>query len=190
MAKIPKNGLYVLFENGEYGHGTNRIVRIGTHTGNNQLPSRLQQHFMRENKDRSIFRKNIGRALLNKAKDPYLAIWELDLTTREAKKKYSNLIDPVKQKQIEQQVTSIIQGNFQFIVFRMESKEKRREFESKIISTVSSCNQCKPSENWFGQYSPKDKIQESGLWIVNELYKTPLSEEEFSQLEDEIKGPY
>lgn len=190
MAKIPKNGLYVLFENGEYGHGTNRIVRIGTHTGNNQLPSRLQQHFMRENMDRSIFRKNIGRALLNKAKDPYLAIWELDLTTREAKKKYSNLIDPVKQKQIEQQVTSIIQGNFQFIVFRMESKEKRREFESKIISTVSSCNQCKPSENWFGQYSPKDKIQESGLWIVNELYKTPLSEEEFSQLEDEIKGPY
>jgi len=190
MAKIPKNGLYVLFENGEYGHGTNRIVRIGTHTGNNQLPSRLQQHFMRENKDRSIFRKNIGRALLNKAKDPYLAIWELDLTTREAKKKYSNLIDPVKQKQIEQQVTSIIQGNFQFIVFRMESKEKRREFESKIISTVSSCNQCKPSENWFGQYSPKDKIRESGLWIVNELYKTPLSEEEFSQLEDEIKGPF
>ena len=75
MAKIPKNGLYVLFENGEYGHGTNRIVRIGTHTGNNQLPSRLQQHFMRENMDRSIFRKNIGRALLNKAKDPYLAIW-------------------------------------------------------------------------------------------------------------------
>ena len=190
MAKIPNNGLYILFENGEYGHGSNRIVRIGTHTGNNQLPSRLQQHFMRENKDRSIFRKNIGRALLNKAKDPYLAIWELDLTTREAKKKYSNLIDPVKQKQIEQQVTSIIQGNFQFIVFRMESKEKRREFESKIISTVSSCNQCKPSENWFGQYSPKDKIRESGLWIVNELYKTPLSEEEFSQLEDEIKGPF
>lgn len=72
----------------------------------------------------------------------------------------------------------------------MESKEKRREFESKIISTVSSCNQCKPSENWFGQYSPKDKIQESGLWIVNELYKTPLSEEEFSQLADEIKGPF
>jgi len=26
--------------------------------------------------DRSIFRKNIGRALLNKSKDPYLKIWE------------------------------------------------------------------------------------------------------------------
>lgn len=188
MAKIPKNGLYILFENGEYGHESNRIVRIGTHTGNNQLPSRLQQHFIRENKDRSIFRKNIGRALLNRAKDPYFAIWELDLTTREAKKKYSNLIDSVKQKQVEQQVTNVIQGNFHFIVFRVESKEKRLELESKIISTVSSCSQCKPSENWFGRYSPKDKIRESGLWLINGLYKTQLSEEEFSQLEGEIKG--
>lgn len=190
MAKIPNNGLYILFENGEYGHGSNRIVRIGTHTGNNQLPFRLQQHFMRENKDRSIFRKNVGRALLKKARDPYLAIWELDLTTREAKKKHSNLIDPVKQKKVEQQVTNVIQCNFHFIVFRVESKEKRLELESKIISTVSSCSQCKPSENWFGRYSPKDKIRESGLWLVNGLYKTELSEEEFRQLEGEIKGPF
>ncbi len=59
---------------------------------------------MRESKDRSIFRKNIGRALLNKVKDPYLAAWELDLTTSEAKKKYSTFVDLNKQKQVEQQV--------------------------------------------------------------------------------------
>jgi hypothetical protein len=61
---LPYNGIYVLFESGETGHGTDRIVRIGTHTGDGQLPSRLQQHFLDANKDRSIFRKNIGRALL------------------------------------------------------------------------------------------------------------------------------
>ena len=59
---IPKNGIYILFEKGEKGHNTNRIVRVGTHTGINQLRSRLKQHFLNENKDRSIFRKNIGRA--------------------------------------------------------------------------------------------------------------------------------
>ena len=50
---IPLNGIYVLFEKGEFAHKTNRIVRIGTHTGNNQLRSRLKQHFVNENKDRS-----------------------------------------------------------------------------------------------------------------------------------------
>src|SRR6476646_10177585 len=86
---LPLNGLYFLFENGETAHGTNRIVRVGTHTGKDQLPSRLKQHFLVENKDRSIFRKNIGRALLNKDNDPFLSDWELDLTARKAKDHYS-----------------------------------------------------------------------------------------------------
>src|SRR4051812_33329339 len=68
---IPGNGIYLLFEKGEEAHGGDRIVRAGTHTGVGQLLSRLHQHFVVENKDRSIFRKNIGRALLNKTKDPY-----------------------------------------------------------------------------------------------------------------------
>jgi hypothetical protein len=31
---IPKNGIYILFENGEKGHGADRIVHAGAHTGN------------------------------------------------------------------------------------------------------------------------------------------------------------
>jgi len=54
--KIPRNGIYILFEKGETAHGMDRVVRIGTHTGKNQLRSRLKQHFIKENKDRSIFR--------------------------------------------------------------------------------------------------------------------------------------
>jgi hypothetical protein len=59
---IPCNGVYILFEEGEEAHGMDRIVRIGSHTGQNKLLSRLREHFINENKDRSIFRKNIGRA--------------------------------------------------------------------------------------------------------------------------------
>jgi hypothetical protein len=62
-----------------------RIVRIGTHTGANQLCSRLKQHFLNEMKDRSIFRKNIGRCLLKQANDPFLEFWELDLTSHAAR---------------------------------------------------------------------------------------------------------
>ena len=119
---IPQNGIYVLFETGELAHGVDRIVRVGTHTGSNQLPSRLEQHFLREHKDRSIFRKNIGRAILNRAHDPFLAQWEIDLTTHAAKVKYAGLIDPYKLQATEQQVTEYIQRSFRFVVFRVNDK--------------------------------------------------------------------
>jgi len=180
--EIPENGIYILFEKGEFAHSTNRIVRVGTHTGQNQLRSRLFQHFLKENKDRSIFRKNIGRALLNKDKDNFLEKWELDLTTRNAKDKYSNSVDFDKQKEIEKRVTKYIQENFSFVVFQIDDKDKRLNFESKIISTVSLCEECKPSKNWLGNFSPKEKIRKSGLWLVNELWKTPLNDEDMIEL--------
>jgi len=179
--EIPLNGIYILFENGEKAHGVDRIVRIGTHTGNNQLKSRLKQHFVNENKDRSIFRKNIGRALLNKDKDPFLEKWELDLTTKDMKEKNKD-IDSKKQKETEKRVSDYIQKNFSFVVFEVKNKGKRLELESKIISTISSCNECRPSKNWLGLFSPKEKIRNSGLWLVNELNKTPLSDKEIEEL--------
>lgn len=176
---IPENGIYILFETGEKSHGVDRIVRIGTHTGEGQLRSRLWQHFENENKDRSIFRRNIGRALLNKDNDPFIEQWEIDLTTKEAKEKYSGKIDQKKLSDVEKMVTKYMQQNFSFVVFSVPEKDRRLSLESKIISTVSACDECKPSANWLGRYSPKEKIRESGLWLVNELYKEPFDEEEF-----------
>lgn len=179
---IPLNGIYILFEKGEFAHNTNRIVRVGTHTGANQLRSRLRQHFIMENKDKSIFRKNIGRSLLNKDKDEFLEKWELDLTSRDSKNTNSSKIDFEKQKEIEKRVTRYLQDNFSFVVFQIDDKDKRLEFESKIISTISSCDECKPSKNWLGLFSTKEKIRKSGLWLVNELYKRPLSNEDVKEL--------
>ena len=183
--KIPKNGIYVLFEKGEVAHGTNRIVRVGTHTGKDQLRSRLFQHFLKKNKDRSIFRKNIGRALLNKNKDSFISQWELDLTTRKAKDANSGKVDSDKKDKTEDEVSAYIQENFSFVVFSVENKDKRLELESKIISTVSHCVECIPSKNWLGLYSPKEKIRKGGLWLVNELWKTPLSEKDLAEIMQE-----
>lgn len=175
--RIPENGIYILFESGEKAHGhLDRIVRIGAHTGQNQLRSRLKQHFIDENKDRSIFRKNIGRAILNASNDEYLPIWELDLTTRENKEKYSRIVNKEKQNAIEKEISKILQQNFTFCVVQIKDKALRLSLESKIISTVSSCKECAPSNSWLGNYSTKDKIKESGLWLVNGLHKEPLSD--------------
>lgn len=179
---IPLNGVYVLFGEGEMAHGTNRIVRVGTHIGENQLRSRLDQHFIHENKDRSIFRKNIGRALLNREHDPFLEQWELDLTTHKAKMQYAGKIDLAKQAQVERRVTIYIQQAFSFVVFEVANKEERLKWESRIISTVSWCEECKPSHRWLGLYSPNEKIRKWGLWNVNDLYKQSLSEVELEQM--------
>ncbi|MDD3014384.1 MAG: hypothetical protein PHC34_11835 [Candidatus Gastranaerophilales bacterium] len=172
--QIPLNGIYILFEKGEISHNSDRIVRIGTHTGINQLIARLKQHYINENKDRSIFRKNIGRCILNKCNDPYLQTWNIDFTPKETRVKFKHLIDVNYQKSIERQISSHIRENFTFCILPIDNKEQRLDLESKIISTVSNCSECKPSQSWFGLYSPKDKIRSSGLWLVNKLDSTQL----------------
>ena len=186
--RIPKNGIYILFEKGEFAHTTNRIVRIGTHTGKNKLPSRLKEHFVNENKDRSIFRKNIGRAFLNKDKNDYLKIWEIDFTNKTNQEKYGYLRDIQKEKKIEKRVTKYIIDNISFVVFQIDDKDKRLELESKIISTVSLCDECKPSPDWLGLSSPKEKIRKSGLWLVNKLWKSPLSEKDLKELKNILEN--
>ena len=171
---IPKNGIYIIFENDEKYNGLDRIVRIGTHTGINQLRSRLNQHFVNENKDRSIFRKNIGRCLLNIENNPYSKVWEIDFTTRKNKDEYGHLVDENVQKQLETRITEYIQNNLSFTVIEVNDKVERMNLESKLISTISLCKNCKPSTNWLGLHSTKSKIRKSGLWQENELYKEPL----------------
>ncbi|UOD34840.1 hypothetical protein DSN97_00445 [Deferribacteraceae bacterium V6Fe1] len=185
---IPYNGIYILFEKGESAHGADRIVRVGTHTGENQLRSRLKQHFLKENKDRSIFRKNIGRAILHRAKDPFLDQWNWDLTTRKANQRYLLLLDKEKQHQVERKVTEYIQQNFSFVVFAVKGKEERLLWEERIISTVSWCEECRPSPNWLGICSPKRKVRESGLWLVNGLFKEQLSKEDLEILKRTIEA--
>jgi hypothetical protein len=85
--EIPfKNGIYIFFEKGEKFGEWDRIVRVGTDTGQNHLINRLKQHLVKENKDRSVFRKNIGRAILSKSKNPLIDYWNIGLTKKEKKK--------------------------------------------------------------------------------------------------------
>lgn len=181
---IPKNGIYILFEKGEMAHDTERIVRVGTHTGDGRLIARIKEHFLKENKDRSIFRKNIGRAILSKSNDDFLEQWNWNLTTREKKDKLLPLLDVDKQMQIEKEVTQYIQEHFSFVVFEVSPKDERLELESKIISTISLCHDCKPSANWLGSSSPIGKIQEGGLWLVQGLCKTPLNEDDYLKIQN------
>jgi len=185
-SEIPKNGIYILFERGEKFNEYDRIVRVGTHTGNNQLYSRLKQHFVKENKNRSIFRKNIGRCFLNKEGSPYQSLWELDITSRVERERNLRLLDLEFEKQIEKKISNYIQTNLTFCVFQVDSKEDRLFWESKITSTLAQSVEFKPSNNWLGNFSPKEKIRASGLWQVNELENAMLTRQEMDQLNSKI----
>jgi hypothetical protein len=182
VARLPLNGIYILFERGEECHDGNRIVRVGTHLGDGQLRSRMLQHFVKENKDRSIFRKNIGRALLNKAGDPYLGEWEHDRTSRAGRAQFGVEPDPTRRQAVEVEVTKHLRENCSFVVLTVDDEKGRLALESKLISTVSRCDECKPSGGWLGLSSPKEKIRKTGLWLVNELGKEPLSHADLEHL--------
>jgi hypothetical protein len=131
--------------------------------------------------ERSIFRKNIGRALLNKEKDEYLKIWEIDFTTRTNREKYGYLRDIQKEKEIESEITRILRKNFSFRFITMDSQNKRmgsEGLESSLIGTIANCKLCKPSDSWLGQSSPNKKIRESGLWLVQHLDANPINDED------------
>jgi len=105
LSYLLENGLYCFYETGEiWGHGGNkpRIVRVSSYRqGNSQ--NRISEHFLLNEKkmdldknspkpsDRSIFRKNIGRALLWRDGDEYSFTWEIDFTKRANKDAYSHL---------------------------------------------------------------------------------------------------
>lgn len=180
--KIPHDGVYLLFEVGEVAHGHSRIVRVGTHTGDRQLRSRLQQHFLKESKDRSIFRKNIGRCILGARADPYAPFWELDLTSRAARESAPPGIDAARQAEVEKEVSEVIRRTFSFVVILVPERADRLRIESGIASLLFACPECAPSSNWLGRYSPKALIRESGLWQVNELTKEPLGFRDIEEL--------
>ena len=182
---IPLNGIYIMFENGELAHGVDRIVRIGTHTGENQLPSRIKQHFENENKNRSIFRKNVGRCFLNG--HPYSEKWEFDTTSRKNRDKYLHLIDSNVEKEVEKKISQYIQSNLSFTVIPVIDRSKRLQLESMLIGSISQCSECSPSEKWLGLNSPIKKISGCGLWQVQGLYKNALSSIDVDFIENAMR---
>ena len=78
------NGIYIVFEEGETYNNMNRVVRVGTHDKDGRLRKRLKDHYVHANKDGSVFRKNVGKAILNRDHDPYLKIWSMNSSKKSA----------------------------------------------------------------------------------------------------------
>lgn len=178
------NGIYVVFEKDEKYKEWQRIVRVGTHTAQDRLRARLKDHFIRENKDGSIFRKNLGKALLKQQDNPYLALWTLDTSNRENRERIDGKIQGI----VENEVSSYLRENMSFAVFPVEDEQERLRIEEAIISSLNHADEFSPSDNWLGNKSPEEEIRNSGLWLKRGLNAEPLTHNELSFIQKCIQG--
>lgn len=189
ISSVPfSNGIYVMFELGEKYKGMDRIVRIGTHRADGRLIERLKDHFIKENKDGSIFRKNVGLALLHKNKEPYESIWALDTSKPEIRKSYANELNLDKKISIEKEVTNFLQSNISFICFRVDTEQERLRIEEGLIALLNQTDDYNSSGTWLGNHNPKNEISNSGLWNTQGLNGKPLSDREIAALKAGIQG--
>jgi hypothetical protein len=204
LEQLPENGIYFFYEDGEvWGHGGNklRIVRVGTHRNGN-FRSRINEHYLLNKdylnfdesnpkpSDRSIFRKNIGRALLNKNKDSYLEIWNIDFMEKKNVELWKSKRDIGKERRLEEMITKIIRERFSFRFIVLDDQVERmgsKGLESSLIGTLSHCKLCRPSADWLGNYSSIEKIKESGLWLVQHLKNKPINENDKKIILDAIR---
>jgi hypothetical protein len=199
LEKLPKHGIYFFYEEEEtWGHGGNkpRIVRVGTSKDDN-FQSRIAEHYLLDDSkmgftslksaphDRSIFRKNIGRAILNKHEDSYLRTWETDFTSHENREKFASQRDIEKEKRIESEITQLLRNNFWFKCIKLDSQTPRMGksgLEGALIGTLAQCPQCKASPNWLGRNSSKSQIREGKLWQIQHLKAQPITERDMETI--------
>jgi hypothetical protein len=137
-------------------------------------------------KDRSIFRKNIGLALLHRDGDPYETIWKIKFTTPASREELGSRLDIEKERQIEDYVTRILRERFTFRCIELEGQDRRmgsQGLEAPLIGTLAKCSKCQPSSNWLGRCSPKPKIVQSGLWLEKYLQASELTQDSMAELE-------
>lgn len=199
---MPDAGVCFFYEDGEsWGHGDGemkpRIVRVGTHRKSN-FRSRMRDHYIPDSRstnldarkppphDRSIFRKNLGRAILNREGSRYLDVWNIDFTTREARAKKSHLRNVEEDARIESEVTRLLRERFSLRFVVLEREKERRYIESKIIGTLHGCPCCKSSEGWLGLHSPVDKIREGGMWMTQHLESDGLAVADMGVLSEAV----
>lgn len=175
------DGIYIVFEDGETYHNMDRIVRVGTHKSDGRLRMRLKNHLVDENKDGSIFRKNIGRAILNKNHSPYLKVWNVD-TSKKDKRESLEGYNAIYQKKIEAAISAYMREHIFFVCFPVVSQAERLRLEEGIIATLSTSSDFTASPNWHGRYSPEAEIVQSGLWLKQGLDGIPLSESEYETI--------
>lgn len=143
--EIPLNGIYFIFEAEQQSHGgCDRIVRIGSHTGPNNLVRRLWEHIIPHG--RSRFRWDLGIAVLREPNEWGFdtiskSLWDQTALTRRQHAISEGQIGGLDRFEIK--LSDYIAKNFRFSVIGTTDTVEALELEKACISTVSQCDHCR-----------------------------------------------
>lgn len=177
---IPANGVYLLFEAGETapdGAGTvDRIVRAGSHTGEDRLARRLGAHVAGDRR-RSAFRLHLGAALLARddPADPRLAAWLGDERT--------------PMPEVEAAVSAAVKERFTVACIPVPDKAERLALERGIVALLAQHPLAPPSGAWLGRHASPAEIRRSGLWATQHVNGDPLTKKQLTRIETLIAAP-
>ncbi len=186
---MPPNGIYVMFEAGEKHNALDRVVRIGSHIGQNRLFERINEHYIGHDHRDSIFRKHLGRCFLTIDKETnYIGCWDLKIKKTKDKAKNLNRINWDLEEKYENKITAYIRSKLSFILIPDLIDERMRlRLERGLIATFAQENEKTISENWIGKYHPDHKIFTSGLWNIHHVNATPLTDTEVTHIVERLR---
>jgi hypothetical protein len=188
---LPLDGIYFFFEVGEKAvHDrcpSDRIVRVGNHPHSTHgLLKRLKKHYT-SSKKASVFLRIVGGALIRRNNPnasclqpaPGKGHWERQ------KGEYCKDCEPYKVFSKD-----YIRRNMEFTTIAVPDRKIRNNLEQSLISTISLCDQCHPSDNWLGRFAYCELTRRSGLWQIDNLYEEDLlmTSSLMSELEDAVKA--
>jgi hypothetical protein len=145
-------------------------------------------------KDRSVMRKHIGRALLNRPGHPhgdYLELWNIDLTEPAERELVRSQRRIDVEKAVEHEVSEVLQRTFRFRYLVAPTSEIADQWETQCIGILASCPTCRRSSDWLGRHHPDPVISLGKLWNVrkvNESYRGPLPFDLTERLKIESSG--
>lgn len=177
-----ENGIYIIFEPKNSDGASNRIVRIGTHTGPDRLKGRIRGHYISNRKDGSVFRKDIGLAMLNKERDEYSDIWNLNTSNPQIKKENEDRLNPDFEKMLEERVSDYLREKTKFVCIEVNDLDERLRIEEGLIAILGGNKNFKPDDDWLGYYHPDSRIRKNFIWNKQGLDGKPLSLDEVRNL--------
>jgi len=148
---VPRNGVYLVYEEGELFEGRPRIVRIGTHRAQDGLRRRLRYH-VGGNKNSSIFRKHLGSALLKRLgyAGEEIARWMRQ--------------DTRGWRDVEKAITLELETRFSFSCLHIEDAPERMRTERQLIASLTCLDYSPASDHWTGNLAGSLVVRSCGMW--------------------------
>lgn len=177
-----QRGVYFFFEDGELraDGSTPRIVRVGSHTGNNStIGTRINGEHAKD-WGRSVFRRHVGTSLILRGDFPNGNVPGNGNTLAQHWYSSENGVavhyNPNQLSQdlhdLHSLVTETIR-NMSVLWIKIDNRDARLQFEKQCIRLLSNLNRPAsmdtPSQAWLGKHALNEKIHLSGLWNVQHV---------------------